>query len=244
MDPFVYSYARSVQESLVELPRELQLLATRVRESDVNVTNLLSELEGSSGQLKCSELITLSARLDQAYKSKFECIGNLVKLLDKKLAALERSKNDVISTLGGDSEGAVKEHTARIAPDNINSVPPAATPNNNASATVANRERRRRKPARHEVVRNRGMRQVQDSPTNATTDKPADSPHKSSPMAAPASADIGVEAVCICKQPPTGELVECYNEECSVGLYHLTCARLKSRPTGIWFCNRCIKRVK
>ena len=227
MDPFIHSYAKYVHESLAELPRESQQLATRVRESDVQVTNLLSALETDSGRLECSELVALSARLNEGYKSKFERVADLLRLLDQSLATLESSRNDVISALG-DPEGAVRAQEAKL------DIYLATNATADSPRTAVSR--RRRKQARHEIVRNRGVRQVQDSYRGAAMDTPTESP-----LPAPASA---MGTVCICLQPPAGEMVECKNEECSVGRYHLACARLKSIPSGTWFCHGCIKRVQ
>ena len=236
MDPVIHGYANGVQASLAGVPREAQLLATRVRESDVQVTNLLSELETGSGRLECSSLVDLSARLNEAYKSKLERVADLLRLLDRRLAALESSRNEAMDGLRA-SEGTAMPQGSK---SDVSLATATAVDSPTAStANSAGRERRRRKPARHEVVRNRGTRHAQkDMPTGTPTDTPTDTP-KDTPKDASSET-----AVCICQQPPTGEMVQCDNEECSVGRYHLSCARLKSRPSGIWFCNMCIQIVQ
>ena len=138
MDPLLQSYARAVHESLEDLPNELQQLVTHVRESDILITNLLSEIEGEglSGER--------ALHLNQTYKYKSDLVSELVKLIEDKLSSLDSSYTDVTAAPKLVVLNAVRGNI-------INSVEiPFNKPVN----------KRRRKQPRNEIVRNPILRQV------------------------------------------------------------------------------------
>lgn len=49
------------------------------------------------------------------------------------------------------------------------------------------------------------------------------------------------ENVCFCDNPDKEQLINCANEKCNFGWYHLRCVGLKAMPPGRWICRVCEK---
>lgn len=50
--------------------------------------------------------------------------------------------------------------------------------------------------------------------------------------------------VCFCDNPDKDSLINCANEKCNFGWYHLRCVGLKAMPPGRWVCRVCEKTTQ
>ncbi|KAI6661649.1 Inhibitor of growth protein 4 [Oopsacas minuta] len=134
MDPLLQKYAKTVHESLEDVPNELQELISRIREYDVQITNILTEIEGEDMSGDRALL------LNQAYKYKSDFMSDVVKLLDDKLYNLDSCYTEV--------KTAPKLVVHHKAPGEIiNSVPRGDLPINKPVS------KHRRKQPHNEIVR-------------------------------------------------------------------------------------------
>ena len=47
------------------------------------------------------------------------------------------------------------------------------------------------------------------------------------------------ETVCYCRGKESGELFPCFNKQCKYGKFHLSCLKLKNKPSKKWLCPDC-----
>ena len=48
---------------------------------------------------------------------------------------------------------------------------------------------------------------------------------------------------CVCKQPEYGKMIACDNQTCDIVWFHHSCANVRRKPEGKWFCYRCRDEV-
>ena len=44
---------------------------------------------------------------------------------------------------------------------------------------------------------------------------------------------------CFCNQPSEGEMIGCDNPDCKIEWFHTKCLKMKTIPTGRWYCKDC-----
>ena len=47
---------------------------------------------------------------------------------------------------------------------------------------------------------------------------------------------VELEQYCICKREEFGDMIFCDNKTCSIGWWHYSCANVKRKPRGSWYC--------
>lgn len=49
----------------------------------------------------------------------------------------------------------------------------------------------------------------------------------------------GQEIWCTCRQHEYGHMIQCDNNMCATGWFHISCMKLKRIPSGKWYCPNC-----
>ncbi|XP_037031249.1 PHD finger protein ING1-like [Bradysia coprophila] len=52
--------------------------------------------------------------------------------------------------------------------------------------------------------------------------------------------EYDLDALCHCRSPEYGQMVECDDANCKIKWYHFDCVGLTKSPEGLWFCPSCI----
>jgi len=44
---------------------------------------------------------------------------------------------------------------------------------------------------------------------------------------------------CVCRQPESGRMIACDNQNCRTEWFHFKCVGIEESPSGDWFCHDC-----
>ena len=49
---------------------------------------------------------------------------------------------------------------------------------------------------------------------------------------------------CFCREPESGQMIACDNDQCPIVWFHTGCVNLKRIPKGNWYCPECKQKPK
>ncbi|KAJ8278076.1 hypothetical protein GJAV_G00083550 [Gymnothorax javanicus] len=70
----------------------------------------------------------------------------------------------------------------------------------------------------------------------------AEAAHSSDVLDMP--VDPNEPTYCLCHQVSYGEMIGCDNPDCPIEWFHFRCVNLSTKPSGKWFCPRCVEKKK